>query len=284
MNDSQTNQVFFSSYFTEKDTKCRKIVDDILNSNNIPFHPIYGTKDIWARDYMPVQIAENRFVRYKYEPDYLEGRREFQTSKVRCEALEGAAIEDCDLILDGGNIVICGNKMILTEKVFRENKGKTPFQITKELERAFNKQVIYIPCDLHEIAECEQYGELPLCHADGILSVIDDETILLANYVDYDLQYRAELLSRLSPYFKIKELSFGNKRTENSWIYINYLRIGDVVLLPVLGEPADELAIQQIKEYLNTDKVFSVPSKELTFNEENGGGSLHCISWNIYRS
>ena len=55
------------------------------------------------------------------------------------------------------------------------------------------------------------------------------------------------------------------------------------MLLPVLDEPADELAIKQIKEYLNTDKVFGIPSKYLTFNEENGGGSLHCISWNIYR-
>ena len=232
---------------------------------------------------MPVQVAENRFVRFKYHPDYLEGKREYETSKYKCTALDNALVEECDLILDGGNVVICGNKMILTEKVFKENSDKTPFQVTRELERAFDKQIIWIPCDPHEIKECDREGEIPLCHADGILSAIDDETLLLANYIDYDLDYRAELLRRLSPYFKIKELSFGSARSENSWIYINYLRIGDVVLLPVLDERADELAIKQIKEYLNTDKVFGIPSKYLTFSEENGGGSLHCISWNIYR-
>ena len=27
---------------------------------------IRQTKDIWARDYMPIQIDENKFMRYKY--------------------------------------------------------------------------------------------------------------------------------------------------------------------------------------------------------------------------
>lgn len=139
MNDSMTNQVFFSSYFTEKATKCRKAVEKILNDHHIPFNTIYGTKDIWARDYMPVQIAENEFVSYTYHPDYLEGKREYETAKYKCTALDNAVVEECDLILDGGNIVICGNKMILTEKVFKENSDKTPFQVTRELERAFKK-------------------------------------------------------------------------------------------------------------------------------------------------
>lgn len=281
MKDSETNKVYFSSYFTEKDTGCRKAVEAVLEANDIPYFTIPGTKDIWARDYMPVQVAENRFVSFRYDPDYLKGLDEYRTGVVRCDALKVAEIEKCDLVLDGGNIVVCGDRMILTEKVFRENADKTPPEITKELERAFGKQVIWIPCDPHEIRECEQRGELPLCHADGVLSAIDDDTILLANYIDYDPDYRARLIERLRPYFGIRELSFGPKRTGNSWIYINYLRVGDVVLVPILGEPADGMAMEQLRELLGTEKVYGIPSDRLTFNEDNGGGSLHCISWNV---
>ena len=256
MKDSLTNKVYFSSYFTEKDTGCRKAVEAVLDANNIPYSTIYGTKDIWARDYMPVQVDEHKFVSFRYDPDYLKGLDEFRTETVKCDAFNGAEIEECDLVLDGGNIVVCGDRMILTEKVFKANADRAQPEITKELERAFGKQVIWIPCDPHEIRECEERGELPLCHADGVLSAIDDDTVLLANYIDYDPDYRERLLERLRPYFRIKELSFGPKRSENSWIYINYLRVGDVVLVPILGELADDMAIEQLKEYLGTEKVY----------------------------
>ena len=40
--------------------------------------------------------------------------------------------------MDGGNVVVCGNKMILTEKVFAENADMQPFEITKKVEYICN--------------------------------------------------------------------------------------------------------------------------------------------------
>ena len=288
MQDNKTNRVFFSACLTEGYRNCAKAIKDALRENGIVVEKkIRNTNDIWARDYMPIQIGENKFMRYMYRPDYLwkvENNRQYITHNAKCDFLKGKEIVDCNVVLDGGNVVVCGNKMILTEKVFAENADLQPFEITKRIEQASGKQVIWIPVDPHEVKEARRKNELPLCHADGILHAIDEETILLSNYQDYDLDYRAKLLERLSPYFKIKEFGFGDKKSDNSWIYINYLQVGKVVLMPTLNEPADELAVEQLIEYLQVDTIVKIDSNELTFNADNGGGSLHCISWNVYDS
>ena len=38
----------------------------------MPFGLLPHTKDIWTVDYMPIQIATNKFVQFKYDPDYLQ--------------------------------------------------------------------------------------------------------------------------------------------------------------------------------------------------------------------
>lgn len=290
MIDSKTNIVFFSNQLSANYRSCKKDILKALKKNNIQVGTdIRASKDIWARDYMPIQIDNNRFVRYKYNPDYLikTGLSKYITVKPDCPFLQDKEIVECDLVLDGGNIVVCGNKVILTEKVFAENKNLSQFEITNRIEKAFAKEVIWIPCDPHEIKEAETNNDLPLCHADGILHTIDEETILLSNYIDYDNDFRAKLLERLSPYFKIEEYSFGDKRSDKSWIYINYLQIGKVILLPTVGEPADGLAVEKLKSLFHDDiTIEKIDSKELTFDAEDGnvGGSLHCISWNVYDS
>ena len=290
MQDNKTNRVFFSACLTESYRSCAKAIKDALRENGIVVEKkIRNTKDIWVRDYMPIQIGENKFMRYTYRPDYLwkvDSNRQYITDNAICDFLTGKEIVDCNVVLDGGNVVVCGNKMILTEKVFAENADLQPFEITKWIEQASGKQVIWIPVDPHEVEEARRNNELPLCHADGILHAIDEGTILLFNYQDYDLDYRAKLLERLSPYFKIKEFGFGDKKSDNSWIYINYLQVGKVVLMPTLNEPADELAVEQLKEYLQVDTIVTIDSNELTFNaaDHNVGGSLHCISWNVFDS
>ncbi len=290
MIDSKTNIVFFSSQLSANYRSCKKDILEALKENGVQVGMnIRATKDIWARDYMPIQIDNYRFVRYKYNPNYLikKGMSKYVTDKPDCPFLKDKDIVECNLTLDGGNIIVCGNKVILTEKVFTENSYLSPFEITNRIEKAFDKQVIWIPCDPHEIEFAKANNELPLCHADGILHAIDEETILLSNYIDYDLDFLTKLFERLSPYFKIEEYSFGDKSSVNSWIYINYLQIGKVVLLPTVGEPADDMAIVKLKSlFHNHITIVKIDSKELTFDAKDGnvGGSLHCISWNIYDS
>lgn len=120
MLDSKTNKVFFSACFTQTYRKCKKSIMEALKAKGIEIGSnIRQTKDIWARDYMPIQIDENKFMRYKYTPDYLvkvPGMSKFITDKPDCDFLKDKDIVDCNLVLDGGNVVVCGNKIILTEK------------------------------------------------------------------------------------------------------------------------------------------------------------------------
>jgi hypothetical protein len=39
---------------------------------DIEWGEIEGTKDIWIRDYMPIQLSDDKFLVYKYDPDYLK--------------------------------------------------------------------------------------------------------------------------------------------------------------------------------------------------------------------
>ncbi len=44
---------------------------DVLKKHSISYSYLPGTRDIWCRDYMPVQVEKDRFIEYRYDPDYL---------------------------------------------------------------------------------------------------------------------------------------------------------------------------------------------------------------------
>ena len=72
--DSITNTVFFSNLLLEKCPVLNAHIVDALRKRDIPFTYLKGTKDIWCRDYMPIQIEKDRFVFYRYTPDYLQDK------------------------------------------------------------------------------------------------------------------------------------------------------------------------------------------------------------------
>ncbi|MBP5170776.1 MAG: agmatine deiminase family protein, partial [Bacteroidales bacterium] len=67
------------------------------------------------------------------------------------------------------------------------------------------------------------------------------------------------------------------RKHERSWAYINFLQIGNLVLVPQLGIPEDEQALQQIMDAMPRCKVIGVPALETV----RKGGALNCISWNV---
>src|SRR5690606_17425359 len=117
-------------------------IEQTLNSFGI--HPDFlpETKDIWARDYMPIQISKDKFIEYRYDPDYLQGtgknRRELKTyPDIVCDAIK-LPTEKTDIILDGGNVVKSKNTIILTDKVVVENNRKyDKHQLLDKLHEVF---------------------------------------------------------------------------------------------------------------------------------------------------
>ena len=249
-------------------------LDKILKDNYIDHRLLSQTKDIWCRDYMPIQTSEKRFVFYKYNPDYLQTKYYQRTitdvnrvGNIECLRQDGEVV-DLDLVIDGGNVVRCDDKIVMTEKVFYENKDKSRNEVQWLLEEAFERDIIFLPWDRKEI-----FG-----HSDGIVHYVGDNRLLMTNYEDFDAVKAHQFLKKLEKYVEVIPLKYYVKRKhERSWAYINFLHIGKLVLVPQLGIPEDEQALQQIADAMPRCKVIGVPALEAV----RKGGALNCISWNV---
>lgn len=273
--DNQTTTVYFSSLLPEKCPVLNKHLVEALDENRIPYAYLSETKDIWCRDFMPIQIEEDRFVFYKYTPNYLEDALHLQTNlekvfragKNHLQHLLQKAVA-IDLVLDGGNVVKCGDTIVMTEKVFVENKGKMRSEVERILKDAFQCYMLFLPWD-HK----EKFG-----HSDGIIHYAGDGKVLLTNYDEISPYYYSRFRKALEKHFEVILLKYQNKRPHaRSWAYINFLQIGKLVLVPKLGLVEDEQALEHISKALPDCNIIGIPALEAV----RRGGALNCISWNI---
>lgn len=266
LTDIDSNTVFFSQILNK--FSCYKSIKEVLNKHSIEHRLIKHTKDYWVRDFMPIQMSEQVFIQYKYEPDYLKNQTTYITEPSICNRSLNIETKNIDLILDGGNVIKCYDSIIMTEKVFSENSHLSKSHIIKILEETFECKIIIIPWDKADI-----YG-----HADGMVRYIEDKKILLNNYCDYSMSLRNKIVKYLQPYFDLVELHYNTKKPSiNNWAYINYLQVQNLILLPKLGIVEDEQALNQFQKIFPDKQIEQVDTSELVPN----GGALNCISWNI---
>ena len=297
--DNLTNTVYFSSLLPKKCPILNAHITEALQKRGIPFSYLHGTKDIWCRDYMPIQIDERFYVFYDYTPNYLQDKigQALQTSpenvfnnesndllrllprsyktEVHFDGLRPIPVKNMvfhrirmDLVLDGGNVVKCGDKIVMTDKVFIENEDKSPEGVQWLLEEAFRNKIIFLPWDKNE-----KYG-----HSDGIIHYLGENRVLMTNYSDFDKTFAKNYLRVLEKHFDVVTLTYNVKQKhERSWAYINFLQVGNLILVPQLGIPEDEQALEQISKALPDCEVVGIPALEAV----RRGGALNCISWNI---
>ncbi|EOR96411.1 hypothetical protein ADIARSV_0411 [Arcticibacter svalbardensis MN12-7] len=100
----------------------------------------------------------------------------------------GIAAETSKIVLDGGNVVKGKDKVILCNKVFKENPNYSERALIKELEETFEvSKIIFLPWDKHDFTG----------HADGMVRFINDDTVLINKYTnespDFQLGVRLAL-------------------------------------------------------------------------------------------
>lgn len=273
--DADSNTVYISGRLESEHPDFYNRFVNILSSIGIPYCVMQNTNDIWARDYMPIQIYEDHFVQYCYNPDYLrnsdseEDRESITDNDIVCKEL-GISCYKSELIIDGGNVVKVGDYIIMTDKVYSENSHLTPDIVRKQLKEIFHANIIMLPWDKYEI-----YG-----HTDGILRAIDNRTVLMTNYEDYDPIFAARFEKILKEHFEVKKLKYGSsKRYKDRWAYINFLHVGKHIIIPGFGVPEDKEALEQIQEYYPECSVHQIECSEIV----DKGGALNCITWNIKR-
>lgn len=273
--DADSNTVYISGRLESEHPDFYNRFVNILSSIGIPYCVMQNTNDIWARDYMPIQIYEDHFVQYCYNPDYLrnsdseEDWESITDNDIVCKEL-GISCYKSELIIDGGNVVKVGDYIIMTDKVYTENSHLTPDIVRKQLKEIFHANIIMLPWDKYEI-----YG-----HTDGILRAIDNRTVLMTNYEDYDPVFAARFEKILKEHFEVKKLKYGSsKRYKDRWAYINFLHVGKHIIIPGFGVPEDKEALEQIQEYYPECSVHQIECSEIV----DKGGALNCITWNIKR-
>ncbi len=126
--DNQTNTIYFSELLktNPKYSKACERITSILDQNNVNYHFLPNTNDIWARDYMPIQVTSDNFIEYRYDPDYLQSKKERSVKTypdIVCDSIGLNTIKS-DLIIDGGNVIKSNSCAILTDKILVENAEK----------------------------------------------------------------------------------------------------------------------------------------------------------------
>ena len=275
--DNLTTRVYFSNILPEKCPVLNAHIIEALQKRRVPYAYLSETKDIWCRDFMPIQIDEDRFVFYKYTPNYLQDKYGLQLQTNPMEVFQTEANQlhtilqnslSLDLVLDGGNVVKCGHKIVMTDKVILENNDKSQTEVQRLLEEAFRCEIVFLPWDKRE-----RYG-----HSDGIIHYLGDNRVLMTNYRDFDKTLALDYLLILEKHFDVTTMKYNvNIIDKNSWSYINFLQVGNLVLVPQLGIPEDEQALEQISNALPECSVVGIPALEAV----RRGGALNCISWNI---
>ena len=250
---------------------CRNLQETLhqehIHAEFLPFTSSY--KHVWARDYMPIQLEKNLYLQYQYNPDYLHRYRGWiPPYKDICKDL-GLNCITTDIVLDGGNVVQCGNKVIMTDKIFKENPHYTREALVDQLENLFIAELVIIPWDRYEM-----YG-----HSDGMVRWIGGNRVLLNNYAQTDPGLRKRLVEALSPHFVVEELEYNVPRfSKLSWAYLNFLRVKNRIFVPGLHAMEDPQALQQIQNFYPDCKVIQVQGCE---DLARDGGVLHCVTWNV---
>lgn len=224
---------------------------------------------------MPVQVAEDTFCGFDYDPDYLHESKELLATRTDgnmvCHDL-GLEVKQpaTPLIIDGGNVIRCDNKIIMIEKVFRENNYSKD-NLAKAIEEHFMAELIVLPWD-----ESEIYG-----HADGLVRYIGNDRVLITNYDRFDKSFTRKVIEALRQHFKeVFKLEYNVQRQhKHNWAYINWLQTDKVLLIPSFGYPEDEQAFKQITTLMPMYQGYAemISAKDLIRHE----GCLNCVSWTI---
>ena len=281
LHDEDTNVVYLSPCLnTQKygEPEFYQKLLFLLKTMGIETRELKCTRDYWARDYMPIQLGKDEFLKYHYCPDYLINKDDIDSITDVSKVLRGMGIRcrSTNLIIDGGNMVPCGQYIVMTDKVFTENRRKKDDPDFKALlESELGHPVIIIPWTPHAD---DVYG-----HADGFVKWCGGNRILMGNHGDCEPEKAAEIRLRIESYgFDVTEMRFKNKVKkpdyDRNWAYINFLQVGMNIIMPIFGIEEDELARQYIQDAFPDCKIQPIDMKEIV----QKGGALHCISWNVY--
>lgn len=276
--DWETDCVYLSRLLAGRHPVLHQQLTGILANHGVPVRLLDDTRDIWARDYCPIQVRKDWFVKFRYWPDYLRNRHEhlITADEAICQQIAGPGqYQPSELIVDGGNVVVANSRATLTDKVYRENHGSSRYAVR---------------CGLREILEVDDCILIPkepydpIGHSDGVVRFLTEDLVVVNDYSNIDPAYGARLQATLLrhhlhvdvlPYFVEKRSKDGIGSAVGN--YVNFLRVGNLIVVPAYGVPQDNQACRRLESLCPQATVVPLLCVDLA----RDGGVLNCISWTI---
>ena len=225
---------------------------------------ILETKDIWMRDFMPFLLDNGHLVSYNYDPDYLKDDK-YNNLRTKIQPLK----EHINLVLDGGNFVRHKNKAIMTDKIFKENPSKTKSEIIETIKQK---------CALNELIIIPRQPYDMLGHSDGMVRWIDENSVLVNDFSNESKSFNDRLIRSLKKCgLNIKFMKYGEgffSKTRDWGAYLNFIKIKDILIVPIYGIVDGDVAVEQIKKIYSDCSVKTINLSEII----ELGGALHCIT------
>lgn len=279
------NTIYFSRKLKDQFPHIAREIETKLKEEDVKPKWLDQTNDIWVRDYMPLQMNDTYFIHYTYYPDYLMRSLEDRasiTNPIRLEQklliCEGKVVVNLPLILDGGNAVITDRHVIMTEKVLAEN-CRDRYSNENAVSNQIRKKMKLEPLFIHWNKK-EKYG-----HTDWLVRYLGGPTnmVIVATNEEMTMDVSISAIRKLNEVqcYDVRDFKL-DKPTVNSWAYLNYVQVNNIVLMPTVAEPnndaeAKEKLSRLFREANQEVKIITIDCQDLIKN----GGALHCISWNI---
>jgi agmatine deiminase len=270
--DWEVNCVFFADMLPQRHSGLYAQLQSTLVAHGVEVRLLHGVRDIWAADYCPIPVEAGKFVRFRYDPDYLRDAPELKTGAGVVKNYRGLGrCRRSEIILDGGNVVATKTKAILTDKIYMENPGWSRADLRVEIQKLLQvEQLIVIPKEPYDL----------IAHTDAMVRFVDEETVLVNDYSKIDPKFgerlgkvlrRHELSIEILPYFHERRTLDGIPSAVGC--FTNYLRTEKVLLAPIYGSKFDEVALKKLESVFPGLPIIPLDCTGLA----REGGVLNCV-------
>ncbi len=277
--DNAGQTVYMSQMLMEKYTDTCKNLIKILEKHKVNYSFIKGTKDIWCRDYMPIQTKSSRFIQFKYDPSYLKGRKEWEESRSDVKdvcRLNNIDATFADINLDGGNVLLCEGRAIVSDRIFSENPEYETETLVSELSKLLECEVIIIPA---------QNGDYT-GHADGMVRFVNRNTII-GNRLEDEYKYWQKGMQKVLEKYNLTYIDMpfltdmkDPKHPDSAiGVYVNYLEVNDLIVMPIFGREEDKQAAEILQNSFPNKKIETINYNDVA----KEGGLLNCTTWVVRR-
>ena len=274
-NPHNEQTVYLSELLMDKYPETCKNLIAILEKHHVKYSFIKGTKDIWCRDYMPVQTESGKFIQFRYEPSYLKGKKEWEDSrsdvKEICQ-LNNINATFSDINLDCGNVLICDGRAILSDRIFSENPNYEKDSLINELSKLLECEIIIIPA---------QNGDYT-GHADGMVRFVDRNTIL-GNKLADEYKYWQKGMQKVIDTYNltyidvpfITDIKDPKHPGSAIGIYVNYLEVNNLIVVPIFNRDEDRQVLEILQRTFPNKKIETIDYNDVA----KEGGLLNCTTW-----